>query len=88
MKDRLGLSIFTFAAVVSALAALEQPIVLAWLAALHNAILAALYARRKPASSYDQRGNPPGYLYDVWRWQIAEQILKLQDAMKVKGVGK
>jgi protein-S-isoprenylcysteine O-methyltransferase Ste14 len=56
MKDRLGLAFFTFAAVVSAMEAWEQPTVLAWLAALHNAILAALYARRKPASSYDQRG--------------------------------
>ncbi|GIV63605.1 MAG: hypothetical protein KatS3mg045_0944 [Bellilinea sp.] len=41
MKDRLGLAFFTFAAVVSALAAWEQPTVLAWLAAWHNAILAA-----------------------------------------------
>jgi len=56
MKDRLGLVFFTFAAVVSALAAWEQPTILAWLAAFHNAILAALYAWRKPASSYDQRG--------------------------------
>jgi protein-S-isoprenylcysteine O-methyltransferase Ste14 len=56
MNDRLGLSFFTFAAVVTALAAWEKPTILVWLAAFHNAILAALYARRKPASNYDQRG--------------------------------
>ncbi len=56
MKDRLGLAFFTFVAVVSALAAWEWPTVLAWLAALHNAILAALYARRKPARKYDRQG--------------------------------
>ena len=62
MKDRLGLAFFTFAAVVSALAAWEQPTVLAWLAAWHNAILAAVYARRKPAKSYDRRGLVLGIL--------------------------
>ncbi len=56
MKDRLGLAFFTFAAVISALAAWEHPSILAWLATLHNAILAGLYARRKPAREYDQRG--------------------------------
>ena len=65
MKDRAGLAFFTFAAVVSALAAWEQPTILAWLAALHNAILAALYARRKPASRYDQRGLWLGILAAV-----------------------
>jgi len=65
MKDRLGLAFFTFAAVVSALAAWEQPTILAWLAAFHNAILAALYARRKPASSHDQRGLWLGILAAV-----------------------
>jgi protein-S-isoprenylcysteine O-methyltransferase Ste14 len=62
MKDRLGLAFFTFAAVVSALAAWEQPTVLAWLAAWHNAILAALYAHRKSAKSYDRRGIVLGIL--------------------------
>ena len=62
MKDRLGLAFFTFAAVVSALAAWEQPTALAWLAAWHNAILAAVYARRKPAKSYDRRGLALGIL--------------------------
>jgi protein-S-isoprenylcysteine O-methyltransferase Ste14 len=56
MKDRLGLAFFTFAAVISALAAWEHPSILAWLATLHNAILAGLYARRKPAREYDRRG--------------------------------
>ena len=65
MKDRLGLAFFTFAAAVSALAAWEQPTVLAWLAAGHNAILAALYTRRKPASNYDRRGLWLGVLAAV-----------------------
>lgn len=65
MKDRLGLAFFTFATVVSVLATWEQPIILAWLAALHNAILATLYARRKPPSSYDQRGLWLGILAAV-----------------------
>jgi protein-S-isoprenylcysteine O-methyltransferase Ste14 len=65
MEDRAGLAFFTFAAVVSALAAWEQPTILAWLAALHNAILAVLYARRRPASSYDQRGLWLGILAAV-----------------------
>lgn len=56
MKDRLGLAFFTFAAVISALAAWEHPWILAWLATLHNAILAGLYVRRKPARGYDRRG--------------------------------
>ncbi len=56
MKDRIGLAFFTFAAVVSALAAWEQPALLAWLAAGHNAFLAILYARRKSPVKYD----PPG----------------------------
>lgn len=65
MKDRLGLVFFTFAAVVSVLAAWEQPTILAWLAALHNAILAALYARRKPARRYDSQGLWLGILAAV-----------------------
>lgn len=65
MKDRLGLAFFTFAAAISALAALEHPSVLAWLAALHNAILAGLYARRQPAREYDQRGLWLGLLAAV-----------------------
>ena len=65
MKDRLGLAFFTFAAVISALAAWEHPSILAWLATLHNAILAGLYARRKPAREYDRRGLWLGLLAAV-----------------------
>ena len=46
MKDRLGLAFFTFATVISLLAAWERPVLLAWLAALHNSVLAVLYSRR------------------------------------------
>jgi protein-S-isoprenylcysteine O-methyltransferase Ste14 len=56
MNDRLGLAFFTFAAAISALAAWEHSSTLAWLAALHNFILAELYVRRQPAQEYDQRG--------------------------------
>ena len=49
MRDRIGLAFFTFAAVVSFLAAWEHPSMLAWLAGLHNAVLAVIYAQRKPA---------------------------------------
>lgn len=65
MKDRLGLAFFTFAAVISALAAWEHPSILAWLVTLHNAILAGLYARRKPAREYDRRGLWLGLLAAV-----------------------
>lgn len=56
MKDRLGLAFFTFAAVVSGLAAWECPTLLAWLAAFHNGVLAPLYSCRKPARQYDRMG--------------------------------
>ena len=62
MKDRIGLAFFTFAAAISALAAWEHPALLAWLATAHNAILAALYARRKPAAKYDRLGLGLGLL--------------------------
>lgn len=65
MKERFGLAFFTFAAAVSILAAWEHPSILAWLAALHNAILAVLYARRKPAQAYDRRGLWLGLLAAV-----------------------
>jgi protein-S-isoprenylcysteine O-methyltransferase Ste14 len=65
MKDRLGLAFFTFAAAISALAAWEHPSILAWLAVLHNAILAWLYAHRQPAREYDQRGLWLGLLAAV-----------------------
>ena len=38
MKDRLGLAFFTFAAVVSLLAAWERPALLAWLVVLLAAV--------------------------------------------------
>jgi len=57
MRERLGLSFFTFAAVMATLAAWEQPTILAWLYALHNAILAVCYARRKPVLRYDRKGS-------------------------------
>jgi protein-S-isoprenylcysteine O-methyltransferase Ste14 len=56
MKDRFGLAFFTFAAAIATMAAWEHSSILAWLAALHNAILARLYARRKPAREYDRTG--------------------------------
>jgi protein-S-isoprenylcysteine O-methyltransferase Ste14 len=56
MRDRIGLAFFAFAAVVSFMAAWEQPALLAWLAAVHNVVLAALYIRRKPALKYDRIG--------------------------------
>ena len=65
MKERFGLAFFTFAAAVSILAAWEHPSLLAWLAALHNAILAGLYARRRPARNYDQQGLWLGLLAAV-----------------------
>jgi protein-S-isoprenylcysteine O-methyltransferase Ste14 len=65
MKDRLGLAFFTFAAVISGLAAWEHSSILAWLATLHNAILAGLYAHRQPAREYDQRGLWLGLLAAV-----------------------
>jgi protein-S-isoprenylcysteine O-methyltransferase Ste14 len=62
MRDRLGLAFFTFATVVSAFLAWEQPSPLAWLVTAHNAILAAIYARRQSARSYDRIGLGLGLL--------------------------
>ncbi len=56
LRDRMGLAFFTFAAVVSFLAASDHPALLAWLAAAHNMILAVIYARRRPAVKYDRLG--------------------------------
>lgn len=64
-RDRIGLAFFTFAAVVSFLEALEHQSLLACLAAAHNAILAVLYARRKPAVKYDHLGLWLGLLAAV-----------------------
>ena len=65
MRDRIGLAFFTFAAVVSFLAAWEHPSLLAWLAAMHNAVLAAIYVRRKPPVKYDRLGLWLGLLAAV-----------------------
>jgi protein-S-isoprenylcysteine O-methyltransferase Ste14 len=59
------LAFFTFAAMVSFLAAWERPTLLAWLAAVHNVVLAVLYARRKPAVKYDRLGLCLGLLAAV-----------------------
>jgi protein-S-isoprenylcysteine O-methyltransferase Ste14 len=56
MRKRLGQAFFLFAFLVSSLAALEHPTLLAWLAALHNLVLAWLYAHRKPETAYDRTG--------------------------------
>ncbi len=65
MRDRMGLAFFSFAAVISFLAALEHPALLAWLAAMHNAILAVLYTRRRPTVKYDRLGLWLGLLAAV-----------------------
>ncbi len=65
MRDRNGLAFFTFATMVSFLAAWERPTLLAWLAAMHNVVLAVLYARRKPAVKYDRLGLCFGLLAAV-----------------------
>jgi protein-S-isoprenylcysteine O-methyltransferase Ste14 len=62
MRDRIGLAFFIFAAAVSFLAAWEHLSLLAWLAAVHNSILAVLYAHRKPALKYDRLGLCLGLL--------------------------
>ncbi len=56
MRDRLGLAFFTFAALVSAFLAWQQFSFLAWLAALHNSLLAVAYARRRSEQRYDRKG--------------------------------
>ena len=65
IKDRIGLAFFTFAALVSFLAAWENPALLAWLTATHNAVLAAIYIRRKPPVKYDHVGLWLGLLAAV-----------------------
>lgn len=56
MRNRLGLAFFLFAWLASTLAALEHPSLLAWLSALHNLVLALIYARRKSEKAYDRTG--------------------------------
>src|SRR4030042_4296890 len=65
MRDRLGWAFFSCAAVVSFLAAWEHPSMLAWLAGLHNAVLAVIYAHRKPALKYDRLGLCLGLLAPI-----------------------
>jgi len=50
--DIAGLAFFLFATVVSFMAALERPTILAWLATVHNGLLAIVFlVRRKPLRS-------------------------------------
>jgi protein-S-isoprenylcysteine O-methyltransferase Ste14 len=65
MRDRIGLAFFTFASVLSFLAAWEHPVLLTWLAAIHNSVLAALYIRRRPPVKYDRTGLFLGILAAV-----------------------
>jgi protein-S-isoprenylcysteine O-methyltransferase Ste14 len=51
-----GFGFFTFATLVSTLAAWEHPSLLGWLYAAHNGLLACVYSRRLPAISYDRIG--------------------------------
>ncbi len=74
MRDRIGLAFFTFAAMVSFLAAWEHPALLAWLAGVHNAVLAAIYIRRKPPVKYDRLGLWLGLLAAVLPMTIISSI--------------
>lgn len=56
MRDRLGLVFFLFAGLLACLAAWQHATLLAWLAALHNLLLAVIYARRKAEAAYDRTG--------------------------------
>ena len=56
IRDLVGFAFFAFAALVSGVAAWENPTLLAWLYAFHNLLLAWFYARRQPAERYDRRG--------------------------------
>jgi protein-S-isoprenylcysteine O-methyltransferase Ste14 len=74
MRDRIGLAFFTFAAMVSFLAAWEHPIFLAWLTGVHNALLAAIYIRRKPPVKYDRPGLLLGLLAAVLPMMIISSV--------------
>lgn len=56
MRKHLGLGFFLFAFIAASLVALQHPTWLAWLSALHNLLLALIYARRKPETAYDRTG--------------------------------
>ncbi len=56
VKSLLGFLFFLGAAGLAASIAIRSPGVLAWLAALHNLVLAILYLLRQPAAAYDRPG--------------------------------
>jgi protein-S-isoprenylcysteine O-methyltransferase Ste14 len=56
VRDSLGIAFFVFAAILSGVATLKNPSILAALNTLHNAILAFLYATRLPARRTDRIG--------------------------------
>lgn len=56
MRDLAGFAFFSFAALITVVAAWEYPSLLAWLYAFHNLLLAWFYARRRPAERYDRTG--------------------------------
>ncbi len=60
--DYLGLAFFSFATMISGLAAWSHPTLLAWLSVLHNALVAALYSTRRPAVKADSDGLVLGLL--------------------------
>ncbi len=62
LGDYAGLAFFAFAAILAGLAAWEHPTLLAWLSVAHNALLAGVYALRRPAARSDQRGLLLGLL--------------------------
>lgn len=59
LGDYLGLAFFAFAAILAGLAAWEHPTLLAWLSVVHNALLAGVYALRRPVKGERDR---PGLL--------------------------
>jgi len=56
VRDRLGFTFFTFAALIAGFSAWESPSILAWLYAVHNLLLAWFYMKRGPARRYDRVG--------------------------------
>lgn len=56
LGDVIGLLFFTIATLLAGVAALENPTLLAWLSVAHNGLLAAIYARRRPAVRTDRLG--------------------------------
>lgn len=56
VRDLAGFAFFAFAALVSGVAAMGHPNLLAWLYTFHNLLLAWFYVRRQPAERYDRQG--------------------------------